>query len=430
MYTYDQALHDLYDSWGCVYMYSPDTTKYLIHISLTAEGVVEKPDVVGAIFGQTEGLLGEDLDLRDLQRTGRVGRIDVQITSRKGETKGEILISTSLDRAETAILAASLETIDRVGPCIAHVTVESIEDIRVVKRKKIVERAKEILLDRFEDGVIDSDELLDDVRQVIRIEKIGSLGEEKIPAGPNVQDSDAIIIVEGRADVLNLLRYGIKNAVAVEGTHIPGIVVELCEKKTATAFFDGDRGGELILRELLQVADIDFVAFSPKGKSVEDMARKEVIKTLRNKVPVEYVRDQYFEDSAELPQELRSPRTTSEDREDADRKGKFPAGMKRSREARKGGPLTLRDHIDDVRGNSLARFLTDDLTVAKELQSDEVEKGVETVDSSVTGLVVDRAVDQKLLDRLVGKGLAYVAAKDFKGIIKRPLSIRLMKMGS
>jgi DNA primase len=411
-------------------MYSPDTTKYLIHISLTAEGVVEKPDVVGAIFGQTEGLLGEDLDLRDLQRTGRVGRIDVQITSKKGETKGEILISTSLDRAETAILAASLETIDRVGPCIAHVIVESIEDIRVVKRKKIVERAKEILLDRFEEGVIDSDELLDDVRQVIRIEKIGSLGEEKIPAGPNVQDSDAIIIVEGRADVLNLLRYGIKNAVAVEGTNIPRIVEELCEKKTATAFFDGDRGGELILRELLQVADIDFVAFSPKGKSVEDMARKEVIKTLRNKVPVEYIRDQYFEDSAELPQELRVPKTYPEYSEDADRKGKPAAGMKRSRDARKGGPVTLRDHIDDVRGQRLARFLTDDLTVAKELQSDEVEKGVETVDSSVTGLVVDRAVDQKLLDRLVGKGLAYVAAKDFKGIIKRPLSIRLMKMGS
>jgi DNA primase len=411
-------------------VYSPDTTKYLIHISLTAEGVVEKPDVVGAIFGQTEGLLGEDLDLRDLQRTGRVGRIDVQITSKKGETKGEILISTSLDRAETAILAASLETIDRVGPCLAHVTVESIEDIRVVKRKKIVERAKEILLDRFEEGVIDSDALLDDVRQVIRIEKIGSIGDEKLPAGPNVLESDAIIIVEGRADVLNLLRYGIKNAVAVEGTHIPRTVEELCEKKTATAFFDGDRGGELILRELLQVADIDFVAFSPKGKSVEDMARKEVIKTLRNKVPVEYIRDQYFEDSAELPQELRIPRNLPEDSEDADRKGKAVTGMKRSREARKGGPLTLRDHIDDVKGQRLARFLNEDLTVAKEVQSDELEKGVESVDGSVTGVVVDRAVDQKLLDRLVGKGLAYVAAKDFKGIIKRPLSIRLIKMGS
>ncbi|WML67979.1 MAG: DNA primase DnaG [Methanoregula sp. SKADARSKE-2] len=409
-------------------MYSPDTTKYLIHINLAAEGVVEKPDVVGAIFGQTEGLLGEDLDLRDLQRTGRVGRIDVQITSKKGETRGEILISTSLDRAETAILAASIETIDRVGPCVAHVTVESVEDIRVSKRKKIVERAKELLLERFDDGTIDSDELLDDVRQTIRVEKIGSVGEERIPAGPNVLDSDAIIVVEGRADVLNLLRYGIKNAVAVEGTNIPKTVIELCEKKTATAFFDGDRGGELILRELLQVADIDSVAFSPRGKSVEDMTRKEVIKTLRNKVPVEYIRDQYFETSSELPADLRPPRVVEEP-EAPERKGRGHAAPARTRESN-AGPLTLRDHIDEVKGHSLARFLSVDLAIVKETKVDEVEKAIETMDEAVTGLVVDRPVDQKLLDRLVWKGFSYVAARDFKGIIKRPLSIRIMKMGT
>jgi DNA primase len=409
-------------------MYSPDTTKYLIHISLAAEGVVEKPDVVGAIFGQTEGLLGEDLDLRDLQRTGRVGRIDVQITSKKGETKGEILISSSLDRAETAILAASLETIDRVGPCVAHVVVESIEDIRVSKRKKIVERAKVLLIERFDDGTIDSDELLDDVRESLRMEKIGSIGDEKVPAGPNVLESDAIIVVEGRADVLNLLRFGIKNAVAVEGTNIPKTVVELCEKKTATAFFDGDRGGELILRELLQVVDIDFVAFSPKGKSVEDMTRKEVIKTLRNKVPVEYVRDQYFEDAAELPTELRNTRTKADESDSAGKKARHVSPPKRPSDGTK-GPLTLRDHMDDVKGHGLARFLTEDLTIIKELRPDEVEKAIETLDGAVSGLVVDRPVDQKLLDRLVWKGLSYVAAKDFTGVIKRPLSIQLMKMG-
>lgn len=408
-------------------MYSPDTTKYLIHISLNAEGVVEKPDVVGAIFGQTEGLLGEDLDLRDLQRTGRVGRIDVQITSKKGETKGEILMATSLDRAETAILAASLETIDRVGPCVARVVVESVEDIRVSKRKKIVERAKEILVERFDDGTIDSDELLDDVRQTLRIEKIGSVGEEKAPAGPNVLESDAIIIVEGRADVINLLRYGIKNAVAVEGTNIPRSVVELCEKKTTTAFFDGDRGGELILRELLQVADIDYVAFSPRGKSVEDMTRKEVIKTLRNKVPVEYVRDQYFEDSAELP-EIRIPKGSAEGDESHERRVRQAPAPKRREPG--SAPQNIRDHFEDVRGHNLGRFLSEDLTIIRELQSDEVEKAIETIDSAATGLVLDRPVDQKLLDRLVSKGLSYVAAKDFRGIIKRPLSIRLMKMGS
>ncbi|MDD5142099.1 DNA primase DnaG [Methanoregula sp.] len=409
-------------------MYSPDTTKYLIHISLTAEGVVEKPDVVGAIFGQTEGLLGEDLDLRDLQRTGRVGRIDVQIASKKGETTGEILISSSLDRAETAILAASLETIDRVGPCVARVKVDSIEDIRVSKRKKIVERAKEILIERFDDGTIDSDELLDDVRQTLRVEKIGSIGEERVPAGPNVLESDAIIIVEGRADVLNLLRYGIKNAVAVEGTNIPGSVVDLCAKKTTTAFFDGDRGGELILRELMQVADIDFVAFSPKGKSVEDMTRKEVIKTLRNKVPVEYVRDQYFESSAELPPELRIGRPIPDTDEGSERK-RGSAVAKRSRDA-SGGPLSLREHIEDVKGQNTARFLNDDLSVVREARSDEVEKVIETIDASATGLVLDRPVDQKLLDRLVWKGLSWVAARDFRGIIKRPISIRLLKMGA
>ncbi|MFA6333326.1 MAG: DNA primase DnaG, partial [Methanoregula sp.] len=310
-----------------------------------------------------------------------------------------------------------------------HVAMESIEDIRVSKRKLIVERAKEILIERFDDGTIDSDELLDDVRQTLRVEKIGVIGEEKSPAGPNVLVSDAIIIVEGRADVLNLLRYGIKNAVAVEGTNIPRSVVDLCEKKTTTAFFDGDRGGELILRELLQVADIDFVAFSPKGKSVEDMTRKEVVKTLRNKVPVEYVRDQYFETSAELPADLRISRPSSESEDSHDRKGKTAGPTKRPRDA-SGGPLSLREHIEDVKGQNTARFLNDDLTVIKEMRSDEVEKVIETIDPAATGLVVDRPVDQKLLDRLVWKGLSYVAARDFKGIIKRPLSIRLLKMGS
>ena len=414
-------------------MYSPDTTKYLIHINLSAEGVVEKPDVVGAIFGQTEGLLGEDLDLRDLQRTGRVGRIDVQIASKKGETTGEILISTSLDRAETAILAASLETIDRVGPCVAHVSVKMIEDIRVSKRKKIVERAKEILIERFDDGTIDSDELLDDVRQTLRVEKVGTIGDEKLPAGPNVLESDAIIIVEGRADVINLLRYGIKNAVAVEGTNIPRSVIDLTEKKTTTAFFDGDRGGELILRELLQVADIDYVAFSPRGKSVEDMTKKEVIKTLRNKVPVEYVRDQYFEDAAELPADLGRqgrlvPSTEEGGRSDA--AGRSGAGQKRSRESTPKVPVTIRDHMEDVRGRNVARFLNEDMGVIREIRSEEIEKAVETLDEPAAGVVVDRTVDQKLLDRLVWKGLEYVAAKDFKGIIKRPLNIRLMKMSS
>lgn len=347
-------------------MYSADTTKYLIHINLYAEGVVEKPDVVGAIFGQTEGLLGEDLDLRDLQRTGRVGRIDVHIASKKGETRGEILISSSLDRAETAILAASLETIDRVGPCVAHAIVERIEDIRVTKRKQIVERAKELLLTHFDESAIDSAELLDNVRESMRIEKIGVLGEERVPAGPNVLDSDAIIVVEGRADVINLLRYGIKNAVAVEGTKIPAVITKLCEIKTATAFFDGDRGGDLILRELLQVAEVDYVAFCPRGKSVEELARKEVIKSLRNKVPTEYVRDQLTDTkdetpaAAAIPLQETMPVIVSEANEPEEAPESVP-------QAETG--TTLEQQMQEVEGRGTARFLTAEYATVSEVKA-------------------------------------------------------------
>jgi DNA primase len=409
-------------------VYSSDTTKYLIHLHLEAEGVVEKPDVVGAIFGQTEGLLGEDLDLRDLQRTGRVGRIDVQISSKKGETRGEIYIASSLDRAETAILAASLETIDRVGPCVARVSVVSIEDIRVSKRKKIVERAKLLLIDSFEEGSIDSTEIIDSVRESLRIEKISTIGEDQVPAGPNVLDSDAIIVVEGRADVINLLRFGIKNAVAVEGTKIAPTIIDLCEKKTSTAFFDGDRGGDLLLQELLQVAEIDYVAYAPRGKSVEDLSRKEIIKALRNKIPVEYVKDQEEEDVLEGGSEeiSRSGLRKETDRDEREEKKRTP--VKKKPESGEKKPKTLRDQIDAVRGKRIARFLSADLAIMKESASDEIEKAIADLNGDVAGLVTDSDINQRILDLVAGKGLEYIAARDFKGIIKRPLTIRLIKI--
>jgi DNA primase len=403
-------------------LYSSDTTKYLIRISLHAEGVVEKSDVVGAIFGQTEGLLGEDLDLRDLQRTGRVGRIDVQIASKKGETKGEILIASSLDRAETAILAASLETIDRVGPCVAHVSVEKIEDIRVTKRKLIVDRAKELLIDRFDEGSIDSTVLLDDVRDALRIEKVGEIGPDRVPAGPNVADSDAIIIVEGRADVITLLRYGIKNAVAVEGTKVPTTIVDLCQTKTATSFLDGDRGGELILRELLQLADIDYAAFAPRGRSVEDLSRKEVTKALRNKVPVEFVREQL----AEKPPEGRVPRAVPAPEPAQPSREREAPGRKREAPSR-GSGYSLRDHVDEVSGHGTARFISPDFSLIAEVRAGEMERGLSSVKGDVTGIVADQVVDQRLLDQVAQKGIEFILARDFKGIVKRPLPLKLIR---
>jgi DNA primase len=260
-----------------------DTEKYLIHATIAADGVVERSDVVGAVFGQTEGLLGDELDLRDLQESSRVGRIDVSVESENGQSFGEVTVASSLDKVETAILAAALETIDRIGPCQASVEVTSIEDVRAAKRREVVERAKELIAGGFEETSLASSDVLEEVREAARVE--GIVDYEGLPAGPRVGDSDAVIVVEGRADVLTLLDCGIKNAVAVEGTNIPDAVADLTADRTVTAFLDGDRGGELILRELAQVGDVDYVAFAPPGESVEDLDRDAVFEALRGKVP-------------------------------------------------------------------------------------------------------------------------------------------------
>ena len=241
-----------------------DFAKYVIKARMKAKGVVEKPDIIGAIFGQTEGLLGSDLDLRELQRTGRIGRIEVNVTTTRGTSESTILIPSSLDASETALIAASLETIEKVGPCDADIKVIRVEDVRSQKRRYVVDRAKEILKNLLEEGVPDSQKITEMIKQSVRAWEVSSYNG--LSCGPNIRDYDDIIVVEGRADVINLIKNGIRNVIAIEGSKIPQPIINLTKEKITTAFLDGDRGGELDLKKLIELADIDFVAFAERGK--------------------------------------------------------------------------------------------------------------------------------------------------------------------
>ena len=260
------------------------TTKYVIEAKFKIKGVVAQSDIVGAVFGQTEGLL-LDLDLRDLQKSGRIGRIEVDNESKDGISEGIIKIPSSLTRKETALLAATVETVSRVGPCEAEIELIDIRDVRESKRKQIIERAAE-LLKKWDQNSLESSEIEEKIDAGIKLGEIISWGPENLPAGPNVDSSQELIIVEGRADVLNLLRIGVKNTIATQGTHVPKSVVKLIKTKSPViAFLDGDRGGSIILNELMQLAKIDFVARAPEGSEVEELTRKQLIKALQNKKP-------------------------------------------------------------------------------------------------------------------------------------------------
>ena len=265
------------------------TTKYIIEAKFKIRGVVEKSDIVGAIFGQTEGLL-LDLDLRDLQKSGRIGRIEVENESNEGISEGIIKIPSSLTRKETALLAATVETVSRVGPCEAELQLIDIRDVREAKRKQIIERAAE-LLKEWDEKSLEPSEIEEQIDTDIKLGEIISWGPESLPAGPNINSSSEIILVEGRADVLNLLRIGVKNTVAVQGTQVPKSIINLTKKKDSViAFLDGDRGGTIILNELLQVAKLDYVARAPEGYEVEELTRKQMIKSLQNKKPLKAIK--------------------------------------------------------------------------------------------------------------------------------------------
>jgi DNA primase len=394
-----------------------DTTKYLIYAEIIAEGIVERPDVVGAIFGQTEGLLGDDLDLRELQKTGRIGRIEVKIESKSGKSYGEIRVPSSLDKIETAILAAALETIERVGPCAAKIKVNKIEDVRASKRKKIIERAKDILRELFEEPEVESEKIADLVRQAVRAEEILEYGEDGLPAGPAIDESDAIIIVEGRADVLNLLRHGIKNVIAVEGTNIPRTIVDLSKRKTVTAFLDGDRGGDLILKELLQVADIDYVARAPEGKGVEDLTQKEIVKSLRNKVPVEQIHVlRAKEDRKEVKEEIQK-----EER----REGREVREAKEDREG-KDFISILRRHKEEIEGRLIARLLDKNGNLIKEIPVRDLVKVLKTNNTKASNLIFDGVITQRVVDLAAKKNIQYLVGVRLGNVVKVPTNVRVI----
>jgi len=263
---------------------SPTSIKYLIVADFVAEGPFQKPDVIGALFGQTEGLLGSDMELRELQKEGKIGRIEVDLTTEGGKTTGEITIPSALDKTETTIIAASLETIDKIGPTDAKITIREISDVRGSKRDYIMERAKALLAEIKNEGM-DSTEMETELRESTRILKVTSYGPESLAAGPNIEDEKELIVVEGRADVVNMLKHGIKNVIGMQGTRFPKTIANLGETKELTLFVDGDRGGKLIAQNVCNNAKIAYIAVAPDGKEVEELAGKELLQALRKKVP-------------------------------------------------------------------------------------------------------------------------------------------------
>ena len=250
--------------------------KYHVKLSFDVDGLVERADIIGAIFGQTEGLLGPEMNLNELQRVSKVGRIEVTTTSTENTTNGSVLLPMSTDVDTCALISAAIESIDKVGPFDCSFKLDAIDDVRASKKEDIVRRAKEIKQKWSTKSVSEGDTMLKDVHESIA-GKVTTYGPNKLPCSTGVFDSPWIILVEGRADILNLLRAGFDNALAMNGATIDESIKEICKsKKKIVAFLDGDRAGGFILKELKSVVNVDIELRADSGVEVEELTPQRV----------------------------------------------------------------------------------------------------------------------------------------------------------
>ncbi|MCK4847505.1 MAG: DNA primase [Candidatus Heimdallarchaeota archaeon] len=398
------------------------TVKYLIHQKFSINGVAERSDIIGALFGQTEGLIGEGLDLRELQKTSRIGRISVnlQYQKRQRKTIGTLIIPSSLDRVETALLAAALETVDRVGPCVGKINLQKIEDVRESKRRQIVQRASRILKTWDHEVAPDSVSVLDEVLKEARVSIIQKYGKAGLPAGPGIHDSDNLIIVEGRADVVNLLKHGFRNVISVQGTDVPPDVIDLTRKKVTTAFLDGDHGGDLILRELILLADLDYSARAPDNREVEELTSKEILKALRSKIPIE----QIMKDLNISPEETTFSEGNGEDIESVPKEIPIIVKTRPSLSNEVKVPSQFLDIIESLSDQQAILLGKENKVIEKNIPISELRDKILNTEN-IESVIFDGIITQRLLDIVVSRGIQNIVGARQHDISKSPLGVKI-----
>ncbi|RLG52249.1 MAG: DNA primase [Thermoproteota archaeon] len=375
-----------------------ESYKYILHFELNVKGLVEDSDVIGAIFGQLEGLLGEPFELRELQRIGKIGRIKAELRQRNGATEGHIIVTSNMSRPETALLAAAFESVDQVGPYPARIRLQRIVDAREERRKQIVRRAIEILRNWTASLTADTADILEKIQEEGHLAELSYYGPERLPCGPAIESSDDIIVVEGRADVIQMLKYGWRNVIAIGGatTTIPKSLIELSKRKNVTVFVDGDRGGELVLKNVLSQMDVDYVAIAPPGRSVEELSAKEIRQALRNAVPA----DEYRQTAHLRASQVQAVSS------DISRK--------------------LSELFPQVEGKLEALLLDKNFNVVRRCKVDALYKELTSIEEGVEYIVYDGFITQRIVDAAASKGIKVVAGVKAVDVVKVPTWMRIV----
>ena len=388
--------------------------KYHVKLKFEVDGIVEKADIIGAIFGQTEGLLGPEMNLNELQKVSKVGRIEVNVDTKSNTTKGDALLPMSTDISTAALISAAIESIDKVGPFQGKFLLVGIDDIRAIKKKVIVDRAKKIIQEWATKTISEGEEMLRDVYDASKPGKLTSFGKAQLACGTGVFESPVIILVEGRADVINLLRAGFDNSIAIEGAKIDETITNLTSGKKVIAFLDGDRAADLILKELQGLVKIDKVLRAPTGKEVEECTPLEITEILKD--VIEPTVEQY-----EVPIQHQKGVKKSKIYENNNLAYQEPSNFNNGEKLTDDPQITsaVKEVYPQINETLEAMILDNSMQVLLKVPVSEIIKRLDSLEGA-RFLVMDGIITQRLIDAAYRAGIEYVVGHRMAELKKSP----------
>jgi DNA primase len=413
---------------------STGIVKYHVKLKFEVDGLVEKADIIGAIFGQTEGLLGPEMNLNELQKVSKVGRIEVNVDSKSNTAKGDALIPMSTDISTAALIAAAIESIDKVGPFQARFGLVGIDDIRAIKKKLIVDRAKKIVQEWATKTISEGEEMLKDVYDASKPGKLTAFGKAQLACGTGVFDSDWIILVEGRADVINLLRAGFDNAIAIEGAKIDETVTKLSEGKRVIAFLDGDRAGDLILKELQGLVKIDKILRAPLGREVEECTPLEIAEILKETAQYVAPSAQHGQSFQQTQQHSESKQTNKRDKQEQiteiqQHQTQVVSNSSSSVQQEDNADIlsAVREVYPQINETLEAVLLDSSMRTLLKIPVSDVVKKL-NITEGATLLVLDGIVTQRLVEAADKAGIQYIIGHR-TAELKKPTDVRVRTFG-
>jgi DNA primase len=393
--------------------------KYHVKLKFEVDGIVEKADIIGAIFGQTEGLLGPEMNLNELQKVSKVGRIEVNVDTKSNTTKGDALLPMSTDISTAALISAAIESIDKVGPFQGKFLLVGIDDIRAIKKKVIVDRAKKIIQEWATKTISEGEEMLRDVYDASKPGKLTTFGKAQLACGTGVFESPYIILVEGRADVINLLRAGFDNSIAIEGAKIDETITNLTSGKKVIAFLDGDRAADLILKELQGLVKIDKVFRAPTGKEVEECTPLEISEILKD--VAETASEQLEVPVQQQQKSTRKPRAYGNNNSASAYQEVSHSNTNNGENVNDDPQITsaVKEVYPQINETLEALILDNSMQVLLKVPVSEIIKRLDSLEGA-RFLVMDGIITQRLIDAAYRAGIEYVVGHRMAELKKSP----------